>query len=93
MTPDALLTSLKIDLGISSKAYDDQLLARLQTAIEEVTAAGVTLNGSARDQNLVLMYAAYLWRSRVTGEGMPRMLRYALNNRVFGEKARKGVQA
>jgi hypothetical protein len=33
------------------------------------------------------MYAAYLWRQRVTGEGMPRMLRYALNNRLFSRKA------
>ena len=35
------------------------------------------------------MYAAYLWRSRTTGEGMPRMLRYALNNRLFSRKARE----
>ena len=41
-----------------------------------------------QDRDLVVMYAAYLWRSRSTGEDMPRMLRYALNNRLFSRKAR-----
>jgi hypothetical protein len=35
---------------------------------------------------LVVMYAAWLWRKRDNMEGMPRMLRYALNNRIFQEK-------
>ena len=28
--------------------------------------------------------AAWLWRRRDSGEGMPRMLRYTLNNRIIG---------
>ncbi|MDE6729629.1 MAG: hypothetical protein K2J71_02495 [Oscillospiraceae bacterium] len=40
------------------------------------------------DLHLELMYAAWMWRKRDTGETMPRMLRYQLNNRVFSEKAR-----
>ena len=39
------------------------------------------------DGQLVEMYAAYLIRKRATAEGMPRMLRWALNNRLFGQKA------
>jgi hypothetical protein len=34
------------------------------------------------------MYAAWLWRDRVTGAPMPRMLVTARNNRLFGQKAR-----
>ena len=32
------------------------------------------------------MYAGWLWRRRDTMEGMPRMLRWALNNKVFSGK-------
>lgn len=83
----ALLTALKIDLGISSSAFDGRLLDRIRTARQRICEEGVSLTGCEADRDLVLMYAAWLWRSRVTGEGMPRMLRYALNNRVFNQKA------
>lgn len=42
---------------------------------------------SIEDGHLIMMYAAYLFRKRATEEPMPRMLRWALNNRIFGEKA------
>lgn len=86
-----LLPALKIDLGVTSTAFDGRLMDQLDAAIQEVTAEGVTLDDSARDRNLVLMYAAWRWRCRVTQEPMGRMLRLALNNRVFGEAAREGV--
>ena len=41
------------------------------------------------DCNLIVMYTSYLYRKRVGDDPvMPRMLRYALNNRVFAEKAK-----
>jgi hypothetical protein len=51
------------------------------------------------DASLIVMYAAYLYRNRVndseagyktaiSATGMPRMLRYALNNRLFSQKMR-----
>lgn len=83
-----LLAALKNDLGITSTAFDDRLNSRIATAQERIAAEGATLTDSEGDQDLVVMYAAWLWRSRVTGEKMPDMLRYALNNRVLGEKAR-----
>lgn len=84
-----LLAALKIDLGITSTAFDDRLNSRIATAQERIAAEGATLTDSDGDQDLVVMYAAWLWRSRVSGEKMPDMLRYALNNRVLGEKARQ----
>ena len=87
MDDAALLTALKLDLGISSAVFNDRLTARIRTAKERITAEGVTLTDSEGDKDLVIMYAAWLWRSRVTGEGMPRMIRYALNNRVLGQAA------
>lgn len=49
------------------------------------------------DANLMVMYAAYLYRERVSTvegystaalhpQGMPYMLRYAINNRLFEQK-------
>lgn len=91
-SPEALLPALKIDLGITATAYDERLQDQLEAAIQEITAEGATLEDTARDRNLILMYAAWRWRCRVTQEPMGRMLRLALNNRVIGEAAREGVQ-
>ena len=85
-----MLTMLKTDLGIrTSTAYDarlTQLLTAAESAIRKEGAS--TLNASdPLDQQLIVMYAAWLWRRRDNMEGMPRMLRWTLNNRIFGEKA------
>lgn len=87
---EIMLTMLKTDLGIrTSTAYDErlgQLLTAAETAIRKEGAS--TLDASdPLDQQLIVMYAAWLWRRRDNMEGMPRMLRWTLNNRIFGEKA------
>ena len=88
---EELLVAMKVDLGLKSTAYDDRLKDQIQTAIQEITAEGATLERTARDRNLILMYAEWRWRCRVTQEPMGRMLRLALNNRIFGEKAREAL--
>ena len=85
-TAASLLSSLKVDLGISSTAYDNRLTAYLQNAQAEIQREGVVLGNTLDDDQLTIMYAAWTWRRRDSGEGMPRMLRYALNNRVFSQK-------
>lgn len=85
-----MLTMLKTDLGIrTSTAYDarlTQLLTAAESAIRKEGAS--TLDASdTLDQQLIVMYAAWLWRRRDDMPGMPRGLRLALNNRVFGEAA------
>ena len=80
------LEMLKIDLGISTTAYDTRLTQYLTVAHAQIEEEGITLTDSVSDGNLEVMYAAWLWRKRDTGEGMPRMLRYMLNNRLFAEK-------
>lgn len=89
LSAEALLAPMKVDLGIKSDAYDERLEDQIQTAIQEITAKGATLQATARDRNLILMYAEWRWRCRVTQEPMGRMLRLALNNRIFGEKAQE----
>lgn len=87
MTSASLLSALKVDLGITSTAYDTRLTAYLDNAMAQIRREGVTLTDQIDDQQLVIMYAAWTWRRRDTGEGMPRMVRYALNNRIMQEKA------
>ena len=83
-----MLNLLKIDLGITVSAYDERLQALITTAQQMIAREGITLTDSSEDQQLVVAYAAWLWRRRDSGSGMPRMLRYLLNNRLFSEKAR-----
>ena len=88
MDMEQLLSGLKVDLGIRAEAYDGRLRDRLQEAQERLTAEGITLEDTQADRDLVIMYAAWLWRSRIDGAPMPRMLVMARNNRLFGQKAR-----
>jgi len=88
MNQALLLRALKIDLGISANVYDDRLTARIRTAQERIESMGITLSNSEGDRDLVLMYAAWLWRSRTTQAPMGRMLQQALNNRLMGQTAR-----
>lgn len=86
MASALLLTMLKTDLGImQTTAYDTRLGQYLDAAEQEIVKEGVSDfdTSSIDDAQLVVMYAAWLWRKRDTMEGMPRMVRYALNNRVF----------
>ena len=89
MTDVDILTVLRSDLG---ELYpSEQRLAYLTQAVnaakEFIAREGIALTDSVEDGQLVEMYAAYLIRKRATAEGMPRMLRWALNNRLFGQKA------
>ena len=89
MTNAEILTLLKVDLGEmypsqQREAYLNQAISAAQAFI---TREGVTLTDSVEDGQLVEMYAAYLIRKRAEDTGMPRMLRWALNNRLFSQKA------
>lgn len=85
------LTMLKIDLGATATVYDVRLSQYLDTAEAEIEREGITLDETAADIQLVVMYAAWLWRRRDDMSGMPRMLRYALNNRLFSEKMKEAA--
>jgi hypothetical protein len=94
MPENQILVPLKIDLQISSDALDSYLLDQIRAAQDYIKTEGITLKPeSTGDQMLVAMYAAYLYRKRrSTGDDskMPRMLRWALNNRLFQEKISEG---
>lgn len=86
-----MLTMLRVDLGISTHAYDSRLGEYIKSAANLIGTEGITLNlNSVEDAQLVVMYAAWMWRKRDYSEeaGMPRMIRYILNNRLFSEKVK-----
>ena len=96
---ETMLMMLKVDLGImTTTAYDARLIQMLTAAKQAIIREGASALDASDplDAQLIVMYAAWLWRKRDGTMGsiqnydataMPRMLRLALNNRVFGEKA------
>lgn len=94
MTNAEMLELVKLDLGELNSDKDILIGEIIEAAKEYVETEGVTLDmDSASDADLVRMYAAYLFRKRASDKAdgvgnvgqMPRMLRWALNNRVFKE--------
>lgn len=88
-TPEEIMLGmLKVDLGISSTAYDSRLGQYIASAKAEIVREGVSSPTTlgVDDMQLIVMYATWMWKKRETGEGMPRMLRYLLNQRVFSQK-------
>lgn len=87
MNDTEILTSLKIDLGISTQAYDERLSQYIVSAKKNIGIEGINLDADdIHDCNLVIQYAAWLWRKRISGDGMPRMLRWELNQRLIHER-------
>lgn len=86
MNTEQMLAMLKVDLGITTDRYNYRLIQYLESASAEIEREGVTLasSSSISDANLVVQYAAWMWRRRDTGEGIPRMIRWQINNRLFG---------
>ena len=88
MSKSELLQILQanLDLLTLDTTRQNQLEFLIKTAVELIAREGVTLTEpyTTEDANLIVMYAAYLFRKRATDEPMPRMLRWALNNRIFG---------
>ena len=87
MNDEQLLASVKANLGFSTAAYDTALQEKIDAAKAYIEREGASLepSSSAEDAQLVVMYAVWLWDKRLDSTAaMPRMLRWALNNRIFG---------
>lgn len=88
MVDEEILTALKVDLQISTDKMDTYLGKLIQAAKSYIQTEGIQLGCSVGDSMLIEMYAAYLYRRRrEENVSMPRMLRWALNNRLFSQKA------
>lgn len=91
MTAEKRLQMLKMDLQISTPAFDEYLDKLLNTAEKMIEREGIKLDKTVEDEELRIMYAAYLYRKRGSeNTAMPRYLRWALNNRLFSQKGAVG---
>ena len=90
MTDADILKILQADLNILAPdaTRTAQMEQYIAAAKEFIKREGVDLTTpySIEDGQLIEMYAAYLFRKRDSDTGMPRMLRWALNNRIFSRK-------
>lgn len=88
MTETDVLTILCADLNLlePDDTRKEQLQQYIRAAVKFISREGVELSApySVEDGQLIEMYAAYLFRKRDSDSGMPRMLRWALNNRILG---------
>lgn len=94
---------VKANLEIVNGIHDEYLNQLIEASKTEIAREGIVLEDD--DYNLVVMYTAYLYRNRVVdskelgqytttafaAKGMPRMLRYALNNRLLSQKMRTEI--
>lgn len=76
-------------------ALNQHLEQLINSAIGFIEREGYTFTKSedaydftAEECQLVVMYASFLYRKRATDEGMPRSLRWTLNNAILSQKAR-----
>lgn len=96
MTDEDILEILKADLNILSPdaTRTKQMEQYIAAAESFIRREGVDLTApySIEDGQLIEMYAAYIFRKRDSDTGMPRMLRWALNNRILSQN-RSGTGA
>ena len=87
MTDTDILTILKTDIQVSSSALDTYLSNIITAARGYIAKEGIVLADTIEDGMLVEMYAAYMYRRRrEENVAMPRMLRWALNNRLMSQR-------
>lgn len=84
------LDILKMDLQIMQDLHDEYLTKLLELAESDIKKEGIKLDESLEGSMVVVHYAAYLFRRRAGNEtGMPRYLRYELNNMLMSQKGKR----
>lgn len=86
MNDELALEILKINLDLMrvDESKEKYLKFLIQSAKECVRHKGIILNNTEEDTNLIVMYAAYLYRRRAASDDirMPEMLKIALRDRI-----------
>ena len=100
MTTETRLALLKRNLQMLTNSNDEYLAHLLEVGEAAIQREGIQDDGSADYESCVIDYAAYLFRSRAAdasngksgATAMPRFLRYQLNNILFAQKIREGLE-
>lgn len=84
MASAAAMALLKADLGRTGPIPDDVtklMEQKLDASAQALMERGIKVDESnALDIDLLVMYAAWLYRKRDTGAELPMMIRQAINN-------------
>lgn len=90
---DVILASVRNSLDMRTNSRDAYLMELIEAAKVYIKTEGINLDSeNPGDNEIVSMYAAYLFRKRANDNSpMPRMLRYAMNNRLFEQKVSGNV--
>ena len=83
----AALALLKTDLGYTDDSITPEqeryLIHKLEAARARIRKSGIDLNeADYAHLDLLVSYAAYLYRRRDSNDPMPKSLRWALNNAI-----------
>ncbi len=73
---------VKLNLGIKGSARDDFLIPSVESAVSELAHKGVELTHSTDDLMLAADYAAWLYRTRESGDPLPKNIELRIHNRV-----------
>lgn len=92
MASEASISMLCADLGFVLSGVDSGVLslltAKVDAAAAELFDAGITVDESdPRDLDLLVMYAAWLYRARIKSEEKPLMLQRLIRNRQTAQIA------
>ena len=85
---DAVLSLLKMDLGITHTMRDTYFITLIQSVVKEINQKGITLNlDSADDQILLSDYAAWVYRKRQENLPLAQNIQQRIRNRILKERA------
>ena len=91
MSDDYTLALLKTDLGLYTVTgpVENLLKSKLAAAENKLAKHGITIDtADGDDLDLLVMYAAWLYRKRAGSDPMPPMLRAAINDHKVTPAAR-----
>lgn len=78
------LSLFKLDLGITHNLRDEIFINRIKDAELELKSKPIDLSKeTARDTQLIVDYAVWNYRKRQEDVGLPRNLKFRINNRVI----------
>lgn len=80
------LQLLKLDLGVSHNARDVIYTNLLESSVSELERMGVVFTSpspTSDDIQLIVDYSSWMYRKRAEDVGLPRRLRFKINNRII----------
>lgn len=82
---DKILTIVKTRLNRSDGSLDEYLTARIKSAVEELSDAGIHLRDTPRDIVFACDYVCWQYANREKKEAMPEWLRLMRRERWLAE--------